>query len=217
MTATLRANLAGVDADAFDLEQARDADENRRVRIAFHPDSRHTHWTFKFHGGRGSRRARDIDLFKGKSIDVDIKRARAWLGWFTVPHDIEGERNETKVREMNEFFAIERARTLLTFGDYPRPRKYGDGIDPIGPHRMPDFVATVIEADGSEWEPIRLHELYKIGEFDPLQFTDPDAVLTAKYEETVAENDMLKKMLAEMQGQIKGIAAMVKAGAAKGE
>lgn len=192
------------------LEAQSNDDANRRVRIAFHRDARQEKWTFRFHPGKGARKQnRPIELVKGKAIEVDIKRARAWLGWFTIPHDLRGEKDETKIREMKQFWDIERMRTLNGFGDYPRPRKVADGIDPIGPHRMPDFVITVIEGDGTAWDKIRLHELYQIGEYDPLTFTDPQAELKAENERVSRENGDLRRMLATMQGQLDAVTKMV--------
>jgi hypothetical protein len=193
------------------LEAASNDDANRRVRIALHRDDPHEKWVFRFHPGKGSRKQnKPIELLKGKAIEVDIKRARAWLGWFTIPHDLQGERDETKVREMKAFWDCERSRTLNAFGDYPRPRKVADGMDPIGPHRMPRFVITVIDGDGEPWEKIDMHELYGIGEFDDLTFTDPQQELKDENIRLLQTNNELLKQMAVMQGQIQAIMAMVK-------
>jgi hypothetical protein len=87
---------------------------------------------------------------------------------------------------------------------------------------MPRFVITVIEGDGTPWDKIDLHELYEIGEFDHLTFTDPQQELKNENLRLMQENNNLLKMLATMQGQIeatqKMVAAMVgaKAPAAQG-
>lgn len=203
---------AVAEVDAIDLDEAISADENRRVRIQFHKNAKHKKWTFKYNGGKGARPSRPIILEEGKYIEVDIKRARAWLGWFTILHDIEGETDTKKRKEMEQFFDLERVRTLNTFGDYPRPRKVADGMDPIGPHRMPDFVVTVSEGDGEKWAPIRLHEMYGIGEYDPLTFVDPQAAINEELAEERAKNRSLERMLAELTGKINGVVDMVKAG-----
>lgn len=193
----------GLDAQAND-------DANRRVRIALHRDDPHDKWVFRFHPGRGARRPnRPIELLKGKAIEVDVKRARAWLGWFTIPHDLQGEKDETKVREMRVFWDLERSRTLNAFGDYPRPRKVADGTDPIGPHRMPRFVITVTEGDGTQWEKIDLHELYGIGEYDPLTFVDPMAEQRAHVSMLERENADLRTALSKMEGKLDALFAMV--------
>lgn len=200
-------------AEPIDLDQAINGDENRRVRIQFHKDAKHQSWKFTYNGGKGSRPSRPIVLEQGKYLEVDIKRARAWLGWFTIQHDIEGEVDTKKRKEMEQFFDLERVRTLNTFGDYPRPRKVADGMDPIGPHRMPDFVVTVVEGDGERWAPIRLHEMYGVGIFDPLSFVDPQAAVNEELQAERDKNRTLERMIAELTGKINGVVDMVKANA----
>jgi hypothetical protein len=34
---------------------------------------------------------------------------------------------------------------------------------------MPDVVLTVIEADGTEWDPVRIRELYDLGEYEDVE------------------------------------------------
>lgn len=192
------------------LEAQSNDDLNRRVRIALHKDARHEKWLFRYHPGKGARRGnKPLLLEKGKALEVDVKRARAWLGWFTIPHDLRGEKDETKIREMKQFWDIERMRTLNNFGDYPRPRKVADGIDPVGPHRMPHFVITVIEGDGTVWEKIDLHELYEIGEFDYLTFTDPQDELKKENVRLAKENAELGGVLSKMQGQLDALLKIV--------
>lgn len=144
---------------------------------------------------------------------VPLERAQAWFGFFTLERAIDQERDPKRKNLLLNTYREERERALNTWGDYPRPRKLSEGTEPIGPHRFPDVICTVIEQDGTEWDPIRLHEQYRIGDFDTLQFNDPIAEQNAALETERAERSKLDLELAEMKGQMKAL--LVTVGGAK--
>ena len=133
---------------------------------------------------------------------VPLERAQAWLGFFTFPTLMESEKDPRRKDAMQRTYREERERALTTWGDYPRPARLADGTHPIGPHRFPDLVVTVLEQDGTEWEPIRLHEQYSLGEFDTLQFTDVIAERDEELATARQHNTFLEKQMAEIKGQV---------------
>jgi hypothetical protein len=176
-----------------------DSDENRQVKVRLHKDAAREYIELKWHGGARHKPSPSIRLKKNMTVVVPVKKARAWFGYFTIPHDAENERDEARVRDLRALYHVETERTKLAWGDYPRPRKLSDGTDPIGPHRFPDVEVNVTEWDGQEWGWIRLHKLYNLGIFDPQQFVDKAADDLAAKE---AENKVLRARLTEMDGKI---------------
>jgi ABC-type hemin transport system substrate-binding protein len=92
------------------------------------------------------------------------------------------------------------------------------GYEPTGPHRSPDVTITIIENDGTENEPIRLYQMYKIGEFDPLVDTfgnketaeQVEARYKAELESNAAKYEeelrMTRMALAEVKGMVNVLA-----------
>lgn len=193
------------------LEEAVDSyqksDENRTVKLRLAKDATHEKLTLHWHAGQRYKKSPTIELKKGMTIVVPIKRARAWFGWFTVPHDMADEPDESKKRDLRQFFQVETERTKLAWGGYVVPRKLSDGMDPIGPHRFPNVEVNVIEWDGTEWGWMSLHELYKLGKYDSLVFHDPKADAQQALE---AENAQLRRELSSMGGKIDALIAMQK-------
>lgn len=165
----------------------------------------------------GGRTGRDtiITVEPGKSVVQPLSKAQAWFGPFTVPSEYRGA-DERRKEKLRKFWADEKARYLNRY-DYPRPLSVAKGgYEPIGPHRSPDVTITIIEADGSENAPIRLYELYKIGEFDPLKdsFGDQEtaaqvkeryeAELASVSQQAEARIQALQTQMAELAGLVKG-------------
>ncbi len=206
--------MAVIDTTTAFLEERVDdyvrADENRQCEIRLHKDAVRDHIDLTWHNGARYKKSPTIRLKKGMTILAPIKKARAWFGYFTVPHDAENETDESKVRDLRALYQVETERTKLTWGDYPRPRKMSEGTDPIGPHRFPDVEVNVTEWDGTKWGWIRLHKLYNLGVFDPMQFHDAAADARAARETALeTENKELRSTLAEMKGQIAAVTALI--------
>ena len=161
--------------------------------------------------GKGSRPT-VILLEPGKSVTQPLNKTAAWFGPFWVPQEYAGA-DERRKEHLKEFWAAEKMRYLNRY-DYPRPASMTKGsYEPIGPHRSPDVTITIIENDGVENPPIRLYELYKIGEFDPLKDTfiekPSEEELKAKYEAELSSiSDRYERQIQEMRlqlAEVKGI------------
>lgn len=150
----------------------------------------------------GARTRRTLN--PGDSTIIDIGRACAYFGVFTVPHDLEQIYDEKKREARIAMYEAEKARAILTWGEYPRAINHQrDGNEPLGPARMPDVYLTVIETDGSRWPEIRLRELYDLGDYydaepKPKAFVAPT---DTKQEDRVRD---LEIQLAEMRGLVHG-------------
>lgn len=187
---------------------------DRQVRITLHPDAKQPLPLFWNAGGKHGRDT-VITIEPGKSTVQPLSKAQAWFGPFSVPLEFRGA-DEKRKEKLRHFWATEKERYLKRY-DYPRPTSMQkDGYEPIGPHRSPDVIVTIIEDDGTELPPIRLHQLYKIGEWDPLKdsFGVKEDVnelkarhqseldeVQAKYEESQAA---MKAQIAELSGLVKG-------------
>ncbi len=190
--------------------EERDVDFGRTARILLHKDDPRREIVLSWHPGRNRTnlgRQRQMIVKRGQTALVPIERARAWFGMFTIPFDLEDIKDENRRKNMRETFERERARTLLSWGDYPRPRKLSDGQEPIGPHRMPHIIVTVIDGNGSEWNAIDLHEIYRVGEFDVEGLRPSDFAAAAEAEvsverELVHENKELRSKLSKLEGQM---------------
>lgn len=200
----------------MDRERVLDASKDvvqgeKQCRITLSPDAPHA-LELSWHGGRGSR-ATMIVLEPGKSIVQPLGKAQAWFGPFSLYAEYENTHDERKRNDLAQFISTETKRFLDRY-DYPRGdgRGYHPDMRPSGPHRAPDVTVTILEADGTEQEPIRLHELYEIGAFDPLRetFTVKESTedVAAAYERKLAERDGLieqyRREMAELKGIVKG-------------
>ena len=132
----------------------------------------------EWHPGGSKGQKSVIPLRPGKSVVQPLPKAKAWFGPFDVYFEIRTA-DEKKKELLRDLWRSEKERYLNRY-DYPRGNGRGAKPDmtPSGPHRSPDVTVTILEADGTESEPLRLHELYKIGEFDPLKdsFVTKEAV-----------------------------------------
>ena len=176
---------------------------NRQVRIALHPNAKTKELTLPWYTGRpskntpGHKSERTIKKNAKTAQTVPVQQAWGWFGYFTVLHDMENEPDEAKRSELQALYDLGKKLTLQYY-DYLRPTKIEDGTMPIGPHRLPDVVLTVIEDDGTEWEPIRLHEMYGVGDFDKMQFPEPVDPRKEKLEEQTALGVAIASELAKI-------------------
>lgn len=157
-----------------------------------------------------------IHLEPGKSVVQPLSKAQVWFGPFAVPAEYKQTTDERRREGLRQFWATEKSRVLNRY-DYVRPASVAKGgYEPIGPHRFPDVTVTILESDDSiKHDPIRLHELYKIGDWDPLKDTfgvkeSPDEV-KARYEAELDDRDKeiieLRRQMSEVAGMVKGLAA----------
>jgi hypothetical protein len=183
-----------MDIDAIDraalLEQSKDVIEaEKQCRITLHPDApREYH--FNWHPGKGGRNT-VLVIKPGQSIVQPLSKAQAHFGPFSIPREYAKTTDERRKNALRDTWVSEKTRALCRF-DYERPLSVKrDGYEPIGPHRFPHVIVTVLEADGTEHAPMDLHELYKIGEHDPLKdsFGPKESVaeVKAKYEAQLDE------------------------------
>jgi hypothetical protein len=147
----------------------------------------------------------------GQATLLDIGRAQAYFGLFTMPRDIEDVLDETRRQAMLEAFLREKARAILTWGDFPKPQNHiRSGEEALGPARMPDVFLTVIEADGDEWPEFRLRGLYDLGDYWDAELK-PRALAAAGPSEVEVlrlandEKDKQIHSLAESVAELKGL------------
>lgn len=183
----------------------------KQCRITLSPSAPHS-IELPWHGGKGSRPT-VIVLEPGKSVVQPLSRSQVWFGPFAKYAEYEASTDEKHRADLRDFITLETERYLKRY-DYPRGdgRGYHPDMRPTAPHRSPDVTVTILEADGSEQEPIRLHELYEIGEFDPLKDTfgpkeTPEDV-AKRYESKLAEYEATvqahRREMAELKGIVKG-------------
>jgi hypothetical protein len=171
----------------------------------------------EWHAGRGSRPTL-IQLRPGKTVTQPLFKAEVWFGPFSLPMEYAKAESDREREFIRDKYIAEKARVLNRY-DYERPLSKGkDGYEPIGPHRFPDVSVVIIEDDGSQSPVIRLHEHYKIGEFDeayPLSSfgvrEHPDEIkarfdaelkaTAASYEGQLAE---MRRELAKLTGLVQG-------------
>ena len=156
-----------------------------------------------------------IPLHPGKSVIQPIGKAQCWFGPFAAYVDMRTTTDEKQKQRLRDVYKAERERYLNRY-DYPR----GDGrgakpiMTPSGPHRSPDVTITILDADGTESEPIRLYELYKIGEFDPIKdtFFQKETVeqVEARYQQELAEtNERYARQAEEFRLQVAELKGMI--------
>ena len=163
--------------------------------------------------GRGFRKSLII-LRPGESVTQPLDKCHAWFGPFDLFRVYEETRDEKTLDGLRELISTESARYLSRY-DYERdPRNRFS--EPIGPHRSPDVTITVLNSDGTEDAPVRLHEVYGIGEYDDLKDSfrpkESEEEIRARFEAQLREKDELhraeieqfKRSQAEIAGMVKG-------------
>lgn len=206
--------------DIADLEREAQVEQSRGVmeaekqcRISLSAD-----WPraipLNWHPGKGGRLS-IIMLEPGKSVVQPLSKAQSWFGPFAVPLEYQTTSDERLRARLAKTWQNEKSRYLNRY-DYDRRKKWQDGYDPIGPHRSPDVTVQILEADGSEGEPVRLYQLYKIGPFDALvdsfgsqeSAEQVEARLRAENDSTAsaykAEVAAMRLQMAEMAGMLQG-------------
>lgn len=167
-----------------------------------------------WHPGKVGQRSM-IPLHPGKSVIQPLGKAQCWFGPFAASLDIRSVTDEKKKQQLRDTWKAERERYLNRY-DYPRGD--GRGVKPImtpsGPHRSPDVTITILEADGSESEPIRLYEIYKIGDFDPIKDSfvakETPEQIEARYQAELAEtNERYARQAEEFRLQVAELKGMI--------
>ena len=154
-------------------------------------------------------------LNPGKSLVQPLSKVQCWFGPFAVYLDYRSAVDERKKSQLRDLYNSEKKRYLERY-DYPR----GDGkgakpiLTPTGPHRSPDVSVTILEADGTENETIRLYELYHIGEFDPIKdsfvVAESAEQVEARYQQELAtvneryerQAEAFRLEMAELRGMV---------------
>jgi len=177
--------------------------------------------------GKGSRPTL-IELKPGESVVQPISKAQVWFGPFAAPMEYANSVDERHKERVKMFWSQEKERYLSRY-DYPRGNGRGEKPDmtPVGPHRSPDVTITIIEPDGEEHQPIRLYQLYKLGDWDPLKDTfvqreSPEelkakfalelASVSARYEAELKEHRL---QMARLEGMVSQALSLAPAKAAK--
>lgn len=171
-------------------------------------------------GGRWPGVQRRV-LKPGDTTIIDIGRAQAWFGLFTVPTDVLDVIDEKKAEEMWRNYTLEKARTILTWGDFQKGALEEDKDTTFGPARLPDVYLTVIEADGERWPEIRLRELYELGDYQEVDIPRsrsrffqqqqlPAAPAAAPASD--ARIAALENVIAEQRGLLQGLMAALQHG-----
>ena len=182
-------DIDALDRDAL-LASSKDVvEQEKQVRITLHPDAPRE-YNFDWHPGKGGRRT-VLVVKPGQSIVQPLGKAQSHFGPFDMPRQYAQATDERLRERIKHDWVVEKTRALARF-DYVRPLSVKrDGYEPIGPHRFPHIIVTILEPDGTEHKPMDLHELYKIGEWDPLKdtFGPQETVeqVKAKYEAQLDE------------------------------
>lgn len=216
------------DVDALDREVpvAGETHEAPRLcRIALSANAPHP-IMLRWNPGKGPGVRSRVELKPGAHCVEELTKAEIWFGPFTVPERFALTTDEKKKAGLQQFWRTEKKRALDRY-DYPRMGGPNASMQIIGQHRFPDVTVTVIEPDGAEHEPIRLHELYRIGEFDitPIEMPESADDVRAEYEAKIAaertqhEQQMadLRREVAAMGGQLKGFIDGLKTPVAAGK
>src|SRR5215469_1785486 len=116
--------------------------------------------------GRGHKNTLVI-VRPGQTVVQPLDRMRSLFGPFDLFEIYRNETSEKKLEAYREILATESARVLNRY-DYERlaGEGYKPKMTPTAPHRFPDLTMTILNSDGTTEPPLRLHELYGIGEFD---------------------------------------------------
>jgi hypothetical protein len=168
-------NAPNIDIERIDrdrtLEESRNVvDIEKQCRIELHPEAPQANIELPWHAGKGHRPTVLLLKRGGTPVVQSLGKAQVWFGPFGLALEFSQTTDERRREKLREEYHREKMRILNRY-DYPRGtgRGYNPSMEPIGPHRFPDVVVTILEADGSEVGPYRLHELYKIGHWDPLK------------------------------------------------
>ena len=155
-------------------------------------------------------------LHPGKSLEQPIGRTRAWFGPFDLHLDYLAMPDGPKRENMRDFISQEITRFVMR---YDWPRGTGRGLNPnmekAGHNRAPDVTIQKLDPEGNHPEPIRIYEIYKLGEFDPekdnFKTKKSAAEIEAEFKAQLDERDReLREMrlaLSQLSGKFEGAVA----------
>ena len=155
-------------------------------------------------------------LHPGKTLEQPIGRVRAWFGPFDLHLDYLAMPDGPKRERMRDFISLEITRFVSRF-DWPRGN--GRGLNPnmekVGHNRAPDVTIQKLDIEGNHPDPIRIYEIYKLGEFDPEKdnFGTKKSVaeIEAEYKAQLDERDRevreMRVALAQLTGKFEGAVA----------
>jgi hypothetical protein len=157
-----------------------------------------------------------LALHPGKTIEQPIGRARAWFGPFDLHLDYAEMPDGPKRERMRDFIAMEITRFVLR---YDWPRGTGRGLNPnmekMGHDRAPDVTIQKLNPEGKHPDPIRIYEVYKLGEFDPEKdnfgtkksAAEVEAEFKAQLDERDRELREMRLAVAQLTGKFDGAVA----------
>jgi|SRR5580700_758010 hypothetical protein len=159
-------------------------------------------------------------LHPGKTLEQPIGRTRAWFGPFDLHLDYLEMPDGPKREKLRDFISLEITRFVMR---YDWPRGNGRGLNPnmekSGHNRAPDVSIQKVDLEGHHPDPIRIYEIYKLGEFDPEKDNFGTRKSAAEIEaEFKAQLDMerekhdrevreMRLALAELKGEFSGAVA----------
>jgi hypothetical protein len=205
MTAHL--TLADLDANVEQHEAEQNEERQRTVRVTLAKDAPHRLDLSWNTGGRFGRRE-PLYLNPGKSVVLPLDRASVFFGPFAWILELETCTDEARRAALKYTITTEAAR-ILNMYDYDRPISKGkDGYEPIGPHRFPDVTVTILNADDTEEKPMRLHEIYGKGAFDPLKDQlVPRETIADREAKHAEERNRDRREIDELKGMVRGALA----------
>jgi hypothetical protein len=219
LNATLLSPELEIERDIAEHQESEIVAPEPQVRSILHPDSVLEQLVLTWHpgklGGNQAGKTSRYTMTKDQPIVVRLGMAMAWFGPFALPGQYRDEKDPRRKERIRDAWRTEKDRYLKRY-DYPM-NKSGSNPDmrPIGPHRSPDVIVMILAVDGSESKPIRLHELYGVGEWDQLkdQFVSGPSVdeIEARYREELEAKDHeireMRRDFARLEGMIIGASA----------
>jgi hypothetical protein len=214
--------LADLDLNVERREVEQTEGRQRTVRCALAKNAPHRvdlSWNV---GGRTGTRE-PLYLYPGKQVVLPLDRASHFFGPFAWILELQTCTDEQR-RSALKFTIQRESDRILKQYDYERPLSKGkDGYEPIGPHRFPDVTVTIMNADDTEEKSMRLHQIYCIGEFDPLKDQLVPRETIAKREERFKDEiaderrraseqvRQLEQEIARARGKVEGVVAVATA------
>jgi hypothetical protein len=214
--------LADLDLNVERQEIEQVEGRQRVVRCALAKNAKHrVNLSWNVGGHTGTREP--MYLYPGKQVVLPLDRASHFFGPFAWILELQTCTDEAR-RAALKFTITRESDRILKQYDYERPLSKGkDGYEPIGPHRFPDVTVTIINSDDIEESPMRLHQVYCIGEFDPLKDQlVPRESIEAKdkrHKDEIADerrraSDQIRQLeqeIARARGKVEGVVAVATA------
>ena len=211
--------LADLDANVERTEVEEIENRQRTVRCTLAKNAAHrVNLSWNVGGRFGTREP--LYLYPGKTVVLPLDRASHFFGPFAWILELQTCTDEARRAALKYTIGTESQRILKQY-DYERPISKGkEGYEPIGPHRFPDVTVQIVNADDTMEEPQRLHQLYNIGEFDPLKDQlVPRVTIEAReqlHKDEIAEEKRkaeqqirdLETQVAKAMGKVEGVVAV---------